>query len=147
MVRNAAGKPVRSVYLTSPSIKQVLEANDYERIRLISCGVKVFTRQDQGKDGYPCKWRLLSEGIKTMRPYMGEKRVVRCGVATLKRLLGPEAYPRFHDFEEERFVESVEALENGSAIVEVDPGEEAGGRRVTASAIPERKHVLTPKVG
>jgi multisite-specific tRNA:(cytosine-C5)-methyltransferase len=128
MVRNAAGKPVRSVYLTSPTIKQVLAANNYERIRLISCGVKVFTRQDQGKEDYSCKWRLLSEGIKTMRPYMGDKRIVHCNVATLKRLLGPDPYPRLETFEEERFVESVKALENGSAIVEVDPGEGAGGR-------------------
>lgn len=89
-------------------------------MRLISCGVKLFTRQESGKDGlYRCKWRVMSEGLEVLRPFMGEKRIVRAGMETLKTLMGTMNVT-FTDLADKAFVARLEEMEAGSCVLEVE---------------------------
>lgn len=88
-------------------------------MRLISCGVKVFTRQDSSKDGtYRCKWRVMNEGLEVLRPFMGRKRIVTANVDTLKTLMAGLTIP-LAELKEEQFKARLEEMEAGSCVIEV----------------------------
>lgn len=89
-------------------------------MRLISCGVKLFTRQDSSKDGtYRCKWRLNSEGLEVVRPFLDERRILKVGNETLRQVM-EEVSVKFEDLKEEDVRERVKAMEPGSAILRVE---------------------------
>jgi multisite-specific tRNA:(cytosine-C5)-methyltransferase len=88
-------------------------------MRLISCGVKTFTRQDSSKDGtYRCKWRIMSEGLEVLRPFMGPKRIVHASVETLQALMSSMTVPIL-ELKEEQFKARIEEMEPGSCVLEV----------------------------
>ncbi|GAA5853276.1 hypothetical protein JCM8547_000265 [Rhodosporidiobolus lusitaniae] len=119
LVRNSTGLPMRSIYLTSDLTRSLLLSNAYTRMRLISCGVKLFTRQDNSKDGtYSCKWRLNSEGLEVVRPYLSEKRIVSAGEETLRQVM-ENVSVRFEDIKEEAVKERMKGMEPGSAILKI----------------------------
>ncbi|BGP43083.1 tRNA (cytosine-5-)-methyltransferase ncl1 [Rhodotorula kratochvilovae] len=117
LVRNATGQPLRSIYLTSPLTRKLLLSNAYTRMRLISCGVKLFTRQDSSQT-YACKWRLNAEGLEVVRPFLGEKRIVAVSPETLRQVMG-DVSVKFEDLKEEGLADRLKALEPGSAILRV----------------------------
>ncbi|GAA6056917.1 hypothetical protein JCM3770_001322 [Rhodotorula araucariae] len=117
LVRNATGQPLRSIYLTSPLTRKLLLSNAYTRMRLISCGVKLFTRQDSSQT-YACKWRLNAEGLEVVRPYLGEKRMVSVSAETLRQVMS-DVSVKFEDLKEEGLADRLRALEPGSAILRV----------------------------
>ncbi|SCV69372.1 BQ2448_2392 [Microbotryum intermedium] len=120
LVRNAAGAPLRSIYFTSSSTRSLLLSNSFTRMRLISCGVKIFTRQDSTRNGtYTCKWRVNSEGLEVLRPYMGRKRIVVASVGMLKRLMRSLTVA-FEELDEVAFKERVAEMDPGSCVLEVD---------------------------
>lgn len=125
LVRNAQGAPLRSIYFTSDLARSLLLANTYSRMRLISCGVKLFTRQDSSKDGtYRCKWRVNSEGLEVLRPFLGKKRLVHANVKTLRTLMSNVTTP-IADLEEAEFKARIEEMEPGSCMIQVEAkGEE-----------------------
>ena len=66
LVRNSTGEAIRTIYFTSPLVRSLLTSNSYNRMRLISCGVKIFMRQDATRDVAgvverigPQRWRLV----------------------------------------------------------------------------------------
>lgn len=120
LVRNASGAPLRSIYFTSSLVRSLLLSNTYSRMRLISCGVKVFTRQDAtSKDPiYRCKWRVVSEGLEVMRPFMGPKRIIQASIDTLKLLMGTLNI-LIADVHEVAFVQRLNEMESGSCVLEV----------------------------
>lgn len=130
LVRNADGQPVRSIYLTSTLVRNIVLCNAYTRMRLVSCGVKLFARQDnksQGDDTYRCKWRVVSDGTNFFRPFVGPARVVPCSVQTLRQLMdGAELYPQFDKLVEPAFRDAIQKMSPGSCIVDVLPGEFEG---------------------
>ena len=93
MVRNATGEPARTIYYTSALARELLTENEGKGIRFVHCGVKMFMKQDvQGRD--TCRWRIQSEGLPIIEPWVGEDRVVRLRKrATLHKLLR-EMFPR-----------------------------------------------------
>ncbi|EIW68806.1 hypothetical protein TREMEDRAFT_44583 [Tremella mesenterica DSM 1558] len=98
MVRNEYGDPLRTLYLTNDIVKEVLENNDYTRLRIVSAGVKAFVRQDsQTRPEVVCKWRVPSEGIGEVVPHMNEEEVRDMGLEDLKVLL-EEQYPPVERF-------------------------------------------------
>lgn len=120
LVRNAQGAPLRSVYFTTALSRTLLDANSYTRMRLISCGIKLFTRQDSSKDGtYRCKWRVNSEGLDVLRPFMGQKRLATANVKTLRTLMSSLTVPLV-DLEEGEFRSQMEAMEPGSCVLIVE---------------------------
>jgi len=99
-VRNPAGEPARSLYLTNDLVRAVFAANDYKRIRIMAAGTKIFMRQEggfgrsgdavqEGAEKVP-RFRLLSEGLSVVLPYVKLDSIVDADVPTLRRML--EAY-------------------------------------------------------
>lgn len=127
LVRNSTGVASRTMYLSSPVIKSLISSNSHSRMRVISCGVKVFSKQDNGKndDTYPCKWRIMTEGLEIIRPFMGGRRLVKCNMVTLRTLIAG-ANIKFEEFVEEQFLQRLKELENGSCILEIVPEDETG---------------------
>ena len=76
MVRNATGKPVKTIYYTSSLGRDILTTNEGKGIKFVHCGVKMFVKQDVQKEG-TCKWRIQNEGLPILESWVGEERVVR----------------------------------------------------------------------
>lgn len=117
-VRNPEGTPVRSLYLVNDAVKSVMVQTDYTRIRLVSAGVKLFGRSEIGNmkgltarpesnvDGEgvgdaPAKvqFRVLSEGLLALIPYVDQERLLVGGAKQLRILL-QAYYPLCASFEE-----------------------------------------------
>ncbi|CAG8610211.1 1153_t:CDS:2, partial [Paraglomus occultum] len=81
-------------------IKSLLTSPDASRLRVINTGLRVFTKQDVPEE-VKCSYRLHSEGVAVIAPWMeGEKRVVRGEMEDLVVLLS-EQTPRFEKFRDE----------------------------------------------
>jgi multisite-specific tRNA:(cytosine-C5)-methyltransferase len=93
MVRNATGEPVKAIYYTSTHVRDILNENEGRGMKFVQAGVKMFMKQDsQGQD--ICRWRIQSEGLSILEPWVGEERIVRLYKrATLKKLL-IEMFPK-----------------------------------------------------
>lgn len=108
-MRNPAGEPARSLYLTNDLVRAVLSANDYKRIRIMTAGTKIFMRQESGfgrrefgedRAERVSRFRLLSEGLPVVLPYIKPDTIIDTDIPTLRRLL--EAYyPLLNAFGEE----------------------------------------------
>jgi multisite-specific tRNA:(cytosine-C5)-methyltransferase len=110
-------------------VRQIVVANNYKKIRLISCGVKVFAKQDSGKtDTYQCKWRALNDGIGLLAPFIGREKVVTSTMDMLK-LLVDEAYPLLSKFDENLRTQ-LDKQELGSCVLEVTPEATSADRYV-----------------
>ncbi|KAM0749571.1 S-adenosyl-L-methionine-dependent methyltransferase [Meredithblackwellia eburnea MCA 4105] len=119
LVRNASGQALRTIYFTSPIVRELLLSNSYKRMRLTSCGVKLFARQDASRDGvFRCKWRVLAEGLELIRPFMGPKRVIRCKPDTL-RVFMEALSTSIENIKDEEFVKRINEMEPGSCVLEV----------------------------
>jgi multisite-specific tRNA:(cytosine-C5)-methyltransferase len=96
LVRNPAGEPARSLYLTNDLVRAVLSANDYKRLRIMTAGTKIFMRQEGGfghstsrEDGAEkvSRFRLLSEGLPVVLPYIKPEIILDTDIPTLHQLL------------------------------------------------------------
>ena len=86
LVRNAAGEAVRSLYITNPLIKTIVEHNDYMRLRIVNCGTKVLTKQDGGRGMEP-SFRILGEGLPVVLPYIEPETILEANTGVLRTLL------------------------------------------------------------
>ena len=88
LVRNpqGAGEAVRSLYLVNDRVKSVLAHNDYTRMRLMTAGTKVITKQDAGR-GMDAQFRILGEGLPVVLPYLDPERIMTADVGVLKVVL------------------------------------------------------------
>jgi multisite-specific tRNA:(cytosine-C5)-methyltransferase len=96
VVRNADGEPRRTLYLTNDIVKSIVQNNDYTRIRLSWCGMKVMTKQEGGKN-VGGQFRVLGEGLSVVLPYMDPKCILDADVPALKILL-EDNYPLCSSF-------------------------------------------------
>jgi hypothetical protein len=115
LVRNPAGETARSLYLTNDLVRAVLSANDYKRIRIMTAGTKIFMRQESGfghreVDGEDSastsastervpRFRLLSEGLPVVLPYIKPDIIIDTDIPALHRLL-ETYYPLLNGFGE-----------------------------------------------
>ncbi|GJJ10536.1 hypothetical protein Clacol_004763 [Clathrus columnatus] len=110
-VRNPEGAgssvSLRSIYLCNDMVKCIVEANDYSRLRLVSVGTKLFTRQDGGENDKSLdtttvtrrRFRILADGVPTLLPYIPRDMVCLGNKDDLKQLL--ESYhPLINDLSE-----------------------------------------------
>ena len=157
LVRNAEQVPLRSIYLTSSSVRAIVAGGgpgqgvhptlNPIRLRLLNCGVKVFGRQEsvskatqanqaaESTDGtatrrdnvsatLTCRWRVVSDSLHSMRPYVSDKVVIPATLSDLAFFI-KEYYP---------ILESVpgsvgERIRNspmGSYILDINPSEHDG---------------------
>lgn len=103
LTRNPTGDTVRSIYMTNDVVKQIVEHNDYTRMRLVTCGTKVVARQEgpvaKRDSGAAAQFRILSEGLPVMLPYVQPASILRADLATL-RVLMETYYPVVSQFQE-----------------------------------------------
>ncbi|KAI6037626.1 S-adenosyl-L-methionine-dependent methyltransferase [Pisolithus marmoratus] len=114
LVRNPAGDPVRSLYLTNSLVKSVIQANDYTRMRLMASGTKVITKQEAAR-GMDAQYRVLGEGLPVVLPYIKPEAIMYADLGVLKALL-QNYYPLCASFGEP-FRSEMEARAPGSHIV------------------------------
>jgi multisite-specific tRNA:(cytosine-C5)-methyltransferase len=108
-VRNPGGESARQLYLTNDLVRRVVQNNEFTRIRLMTAGIKVFTRQDGGfgkgrttSTTLPkstSQFRLLSEGVTAVLPFIREEAILDADVNAL-RVLMSDYYPLLASFEE-----------------------------------------------
>jgi multisite-specific tRNA:(cytosine-C5)-methyltransferase len=97
LVRNPSGEPARSLYLTNDIVKTVVLHNDYTRIRLTSCGTKVFVKQEGGKSAI-AQFRTLGEGLPVVLPFLEPSCIMEGNLQALKTLV-KAYYPLTSAFE------------------------------------------------
>ncbi|KAH9816065.1 S-adenosyl-L-methionine-dependent methyltransferase [Melampsora americana] len=125
LVRNASGEPSRTIYMTSPIVRKVIESNPHDRLRLMNCGVKLFGKDNSNsvstdEPSYECRWRIVSDGVGFCKPFMGSKRVIKSSLKNLKQLISnPDQYPLFEDLEDKTFKKAVQKIGAGSCVMEV----------------------------
>ncbi|CDM34780.1 hypothetical protein DTO013E5_3306 [Penicillium roqueforti] len=96
MVRNAEGLPTRTVYYTSALGRDILTCNEGHGMKFVHCGVKMFVKQDAQRENV-CRWRVQTDGLKIIEPWLGpERSVVLTKRETLRRLL-VEMFPKVTD--------------------------------------------------
>jgi multisite-specific tRNA:(cytosine-C5)-methyltransferase len=115
LVRNPEGAPARGLYLVNDLVKGVVQANNYERLRLTTAGTKVFTKQDSGtaqtisvmkadgtvetQENKQGMFRVLGEGLPVVLPFVEPKWVIQGDMATLRTLV-ESYYPLCAVFDE-----------------------------------------------
>ncbi|KAH7882343.1 S-adenosyl-L-methionine-dependent methyltransferase [Phlebopus sp. FC_14] len=120
LVRNPEGEAVRSFYITNDLVKSVILANDYTRMRLMTSGTKVITRQDAAR-GMEAQFRILGEGLPVVLPYVNPETIMDTDLSTLKTLL-QTYYPLCTSFPEP-FKSAIEARGSGSHVVRFAAGQ------------------------
>ncbi|WVO13356.1 hypothetical protein L204_100971 [Cryptococcus depauperatus] len=122
LVRNEYGDPLRTVYLTNSIVKRIIQNNDYTRMRIVSAGVKAFTRQDSSTSKnaeLTCKWRPPIDGVLELLPHIGEGVLIEGSLAELRVLL-EDHYPAIEKFASP-WRKEMEGRDMGAGIVKFGP--------------------------
>ena len=101
------------IYLVSEKAKPVLSN---ERLKVINSGVKIF-KKSSGDSDVP--YRICSEGVSTIAPYLSQKRHLNVDMDVL-RILIQNGYPKFESFSEE-IKTKFEKMDYGSGMLSFDP--------------------------
>lgn len=129
MVRNADGIPSRTVYYTSALARDILIQNEGSGMKFVHCGVKMFVKQDAQR-GNVCRWRIQTDGLKIVEPWLGPSRtVILTNRETLRRLL-VEMFPKVNDGGWRalgEIGERVKDIEMGCSILRVEPSDKEDG--------------------
>ena len=102
LTRNPTGDTVRSIYMANDIVKQIVEHNDYTRMRLVTAGTKVMAKQEGAaakRESAPMQFRILSEGLPVMLPYVEPASILGADLAAL-RVLMETYYPVVSQFQE-----------------------------------------------
>lgn len=131
LVRNGDGTPLRTIYLTSSTVRALITGGGSGmgqhptlnplKLRLLNAGVKAFARQDTNKSGeLPCKWRVVSDGLAPVRSFLTEDSIMPGHLSDLAFLLS-EYYPTIASIPEGAFKDRVQNALLGSHIMSVQP--------------------------
>ena len=93
LVRNATGDAVKVVYYAAPAARAVLTANAGSGVKFVQSGVRMFVRQDVPRPEV-CGWRIQSEGLPLLAPWVGARRVLRLADRGVLRALLVEMFPK-----------------------------------------------------
>lgn len=134
MVRNAMAEPIRTIYYTSALARDILCSNEGQGIKFVHCGVRMFVKQDSQREN-SCRWRIQSEGLPLIEPWLGPARsVTLTSKETLYKLL-IEMFPRVTDNGWKSLGEIGERVRDipmGCSILNVEPSDGEGGFRYVA---------------
>ena len=118
-VRNSTGDPVRAIYITNSLVKQVIHRNP--NLQLLNAGTRLFVKQPDHKSNAESLWRIHSDGLSLIDPFLGPTRVVSASVDEIWELLRDGAqFPLTRDLNL-RLQEQVMKLGNGGFVIRVDP--------------------------
>lgn len=107
MVRNAEALPVRAIYFTSHFAKRILEANEGRGVKFVHCGVKAFMKQDV-QSPEVCPWRIQSEGLGIVAPWIGSDRIVHATKKETVHALLKELFPKVGNTESDKITMETE---------------------------------------
>ncbi|KAJ5291974.1 Methyltransferase (Ncl1) [Penicillium angulare] len=129
MVRNAEANPSRTVYYTSALAREILSMNEGTGMKFVHCGVKMFVKQDAQRSDV-CRWRIQTDGLKIIEPWLGPARsVVLTQKETLRKLL-IEMFPKISDDGWKNLGEIGERVRDvsmGCSILRVEPNGQPDG--------------------
>jgi multisite-specific tRNA:(cytosine-C5)-methyltransferase len=137
LVRNKEASPLRSIYLTSTSARALISSGGPGRgqhaygnpvkMRLLNCGIRAFSKQESGKDvRLQCKWRVLSDGVPALRPFLPSDKIIKATLDDFAFLL-LNHYPKIDDVPEGDFASKVKSSEMGSHFCDIQAGTWKGG--------------------
>ncbi|ORX42903.1 S-adenosyl-L-methionine-dependent methyltransferase [Hesseltinella vesiculosa] len=87
LVRAEPGNKYRNIYFVSQAVKDVLQSSDFGRLNMVNTGVRLFTRQGSLNDVNACFFRLTTEGVPLIEPYLDDRRKLAVSMEDLKVLL------------------------------------------------------------
>ncbi|CAN6218030.1 unnamed protein product [Urochloa humidicola] len=130
VTRNPDTSHVKRIYYVSKSVQDVLKLNIKvgERLKITSLGLKIFERQSS-KDGSPCTFRLSSEGLPLLLPYI-TKQILYASAIDFQHLLQYRTI-KFPDFVDAKFGEEASALLPGCCVVVLREGHQDIGSIAT----------------
>lgn len=131
MVRNAAGIPSKNVYYTTALAKSILQENEGKGMKFVHCGVKMFVKQDVPNPDV-CPWRIQTEGLPILEPWVGPQRRVKLWKRETLRKLLIEMFPRFSDDQGNNLGEIGEQINKvgmGCCVLLVEPNEDKDSLR------------------
>ncbi|KAH0541455.1 hypothetical protein FGG08_004064 [Glutinoglossum americanum] len=140
MVRNASGLPAKTIYYTSALARDVLTQNEGKGVRFVHCGVKMFMKQDVQREG-TCKWRVQTDGLPLLEPWIGEDRIVRLYKRQTLRKLLKEMFPKVNGGGWEHLGEigeRVRDIEMGCCVLRVETSDAEDGFRANGIAAMEK---------
>lgn len=122
VTRNSDASHVKRIYYVSKSVHDVLELNFQvgQRLKITSLGLKVFERQSSKDGSAQCAFRLSSEGLPLLLPYIS-KQIVFATLADFQHLLQYRTI-KFSDFVDVEFGEKASALMPGCCVVVLNEG-------------------------
>lgn len=140
LVRNKEAFPLRSIYLTSTSARALISSGgpgkgqhpygNPLKMRLLNSGIRAFQKQESGKDiRLQCKWRVMSDGIPALRPFLKQSKIVKTTLDEFAFLLRNH-YPKIEDVPKGLFRDQVYSLEMGSHFCDVQAGTWKGGHKL-----------------
>ena len=125
MVRNAAGEPTKAIYYTSALARDILVTNEGSGVRFVQCGVKMFVRQDVQRADV-CRWRIQTEGLPLLDPWVGEPRVRRLRSRAVLREVLREMFPKVEGWGAKEgwgtFGDELRQSDMGCFVLRVEPG-------------------------
>ncbi|KAF8323022.1 S-adenosyl-L-methionine-dependent methyltransferase [Clavulina sp. PMI_390] len=137
-VRTADTDSPRAIYVCNNLVRDIIIANDPARMRLINCGVKMFTRQgnEKAKHNKDLIFRFVYEGVEAVLPFVEPSFILSAGLKELKTML-QTYYPGKVDFAGSKLAEQVAAnVVDGAYLVRFEPGEFEGGVLLKPTVLP-----------
>ncbi|EER96904.1 tRNA (cytosine(34)-C(5))-methyltransferase isoform X2 [Sorghum bicolor] len=130
VTRNPDASHVKRIYYVSKSVQDALQLNIKvgERLKITSLGLKIFERQSS-KEGSPCTFRLSSEGLPLLLPYI-TKQILYASAIDFQHLLQYRTI-KFPDFVDAKFGEEASALLPGCCVVVLREGHQDIGSIAT----------------
>ncbi|XP_031491987.1 uncharacterized protein LOC116258757 isoform X1 [Nymphaea colorata] len=123
VTRNDDVHHVKRIYYTSKSVQDVLRLNFCvgQQLKITSLGLKTFERQTSKDSSTSCAFRISSEGLPLLLPYMTKQRIH----ASLKDFVHLLKYRtiKFADFCDAEFGEKASELSAGCCVVVLHKGE------------------------
>lgn len=174
LVRNPERVPLRSVYLTSSTVRAIVSGGgpgmgvhptmNPLKVRLLNCGVKVFGRQESVSKAtqapnamdvsgdaaarrenvsaaLACRWRVVSDSLHSMRPYLSDKVIIKATLADLAFFI-KEYYPVLDKIPGE-VGERIRQAEMGSYVLDIEPSEHNGHKLTVRLCYPVWRSVAS----
>ena len=131
MVRNATGVATKNIYYTTALAKSILQENEGKGMKFVHCGIKMFVKQDVPNPDI-CPWRIQTDGLPILEPWVGPQRRVRLWKRETLRKLLIEMFPRFNGDEWKNLGEIGEQIKEvgmGCCVLQIEPSKDNDGLR------------------
>ncbi|RWW46895.1 hypothetical protein BHE74_00047157, partial [Ensete ventricosum] len=124
VTRNNDPNHVKRIYYISKSVHNILQLNIQigERLKITSVGLKIFERQKLNDASSPCSFRLSSEGLPLLLPYIS-KQILCASLADFQHLLQYRTI-KFADFVDAGFGDKASILMSGCCVIILKEGDQ-----------------------